>query len=210
MPVPIALNDILEVKVYCQCGAQAGINVRHFVCTAVDGEGADLIDVLAELATAIPTAYKDVMSNEAQYEGLSVQRISPEPASVKFFSALDAGVGDSTAHVLPTQVSGIITLTTDQAGRAKRGRMYVPFPSETHNLATGVPSGAYVALLEVIGTIFSSVLLVGALPDRVELGPIIHQKDTHQTTPITDATPRSRWATQRRRGAYGTPNLPPL
>lgn len=111
---------------------------------------------------------------------------------------------------MPRQASGIITTLTTLAGRANRGRKYVPFPSEDANTVDAIPGAAYITALDgYAGSLIPSAsFTIGAVNEV--WNPIILRVGAPATSPnIQEWKSRLRWATQRRRGSYGTPNLPP-
>jgi hypothetical protein len=121
-------------------------------------------------------------------------------------------VGTAAGNPIPNQVSGIITKTTAFAGRANRGRTYVPFPAASFNLAPNdTPTAAYVALLDALGIVLFAPMALTLGADTVNVTPVLFHRRTGFNTPITNFRSRQLWATQRRRGNYGTANtLPPF
>jgi len=185
--------------------------VRHYKTTAKAGAGATLSQLLAALATAgLPDSYKTLLSSEASYVGMDAQVIFPT-LGLPVGNVTGADAGDNAGDPLPSQVSGLLKITTQLGGRANRGRAYIPFPFEGDNDASGRPQAAYVAALDGLGTIFAAARPgVGAGGDTNDFTPVIYHRHNHTTTPISLIVGSTRWATQRRRGNYGRPNLPPL
>jgi hypothetical protein len=121
------------------------------------------------------------------------------------------GFGDNAGDALPRQTSGIISLVTALGGRKNRGRVYVPFPSETDNAIAGHPTAGYVTALGDLAAILTGPYIgVGAGGNTNDLQPVILHRVDGSVTPITGHFERSFWATQRRRGDFGRPNTGPF
>jgi hypothetical protein len=143
----------------------------------------------------------------------------PEPPSVGAVSSASGRMGLVVGASLPLQVSGLISLKTDLATRRGRGRIYVPFPSASQSGTAGGASQAYVDNLVIL-----KEMMIG---DRGMIGggaditwrPVIfgRRRDATIDQPalpeifveVKSGTALGKWATQRRRGAYGRANVPP-
>jgi len=209
----IAIDDVFEVKLYSYCRDQLGLNVLHYVCTqAPANPPANTIGILATAVDAkFAVPMKGAMSSEASYEGASLRFLGPGLQSMEFVETTGAGVGTTAGDVLPTQVSGIITKRTLRPGRAFRGRMYIPFPSETNSDTKALPTAAYLAKLATISTALLQVISDGVAPIPVELSLIVGKGISAANTRLVLSTTNNRkFATQRRRGSYGKANVLPF
>ena len=212
MPVLLTLNDIIELKIGCWAQAQAGINVLHYKVTTVVPTSVTASEVAVHFDVLAAPLYKAALSSQAQYYGVTVQKIVPLPPSTFALSAGLSGPGLVGSKLLPTQVCGMITKQTDFAGRKYRGRIYVPFPDEESNEdTTGTPELLYIgALTNIANGLLVPQNVVGAL-GAATLTPVLLDKDTGGTVNITGGLARDRWAGQHRRGNYGQSNVyPPL
>jgi len=210
-------GDRVELRIYCYATAQQqiGINtVRMKIDTigpTVDPIRSD--DLNAALSAFFAPSYKALLDSSCVYLGTSMQ-LFPQRTFVADWSKEGAGAGSVVGNDAPAQVSGLITLRTNYAKRSGRGRLYIPFPSVTSNDTTGIPTNAYMVLLNQLAELFDSPipLLVG--PDTVAV--TLHcEIDNANGTGIEKAVVLSegvqKWATQRRRGSYGQKNqIPPL
>jgi hypothetical protein len=151
-----------------------------------------------------------LLANNARYVGVALQRLSPLPLSVVITDNTNQANGTGGANELPLQVSGIVTLKTNLAGRANRGRMYIPFPPVAAQGTDGHPTNGYVTAVDTLAAIAILPQTVGTAPNQVVLTPVVYHKRLNTTTDITDKVARQRWATQRRRGDYGKPNPIPI
>lgn len=200
-------NDVYLARMICACGDQVSVNVRHYFVTQTQGNGGTDEEIAAALSAIMAPAYPPLMSSAAQYMGLEVQKIHPLPPSNPVPSVVGAGPGIDATEPLPRQSSGLITLTTAFAGRAYRGRLYVPFPSEGFNEAPiGRPTVDYsIKLVTLAERLILPISTAGPV-DNNTLVPVLWHRSDRSVTFITNYIARSVWATQRRRGSYGRPN----
>lgn len=205
-------GEIYAAKIACWYNGQLGLSVRHYRVENVVG-AADLDQAFADqLATEFAPLYAAVIGDEAVFLGCSVRNLSVLPAPAAVASTTGETPGTVASPQMPSQVSGIITLRTAFAGRSRRGRAYIPFPTQVHNdAATDRPTNAYMLLIAFIAVELrqtQSVALGGSSADFV---PIVLSQDADvPPSPIyafiLGTTPQPAWATQRRRGTYGASN----
>jgi len=215
MPVVINSGDIYFVKVYCSAGDQLAVNTLHYSMTDKVGTVTD-VDFLNHWVgmAAWPIAWKALLSDDATFRGTQVGRIFPKPPTRPNHTITGAGVGTVVGEILPRQVSGIISHQTDFAGPRYRGRVYVPFPSEASSEAVlGTPVAAYVTALDTLGAILQATQAItpgGA--NSINAHPVILHRDAEppEVSFIVESFGREKWATQRRRGSYGSPNEIPF
>jgi len=211
MATRMQLNEIWMARIVCTLGAQTSVNVRHYSVGNVVGNGCFDTDFVTNLDAALAADYKAVMTNEATYRGVSVQRIVPGPKTVPVFTLANTGTGSMVSDPLPKQCAGVISWKTSFSGHKYRGRTYIPFPSEAHSSAGGVPIGAYVTLLgNIRDRLVGSRNVSDGLGNSSILDPCIFHRLTNNMTLIMSGAAKSSWATQRRRGDYGKANLPPF
>jgi hypothetical protein len=204
----MAVNDIIEFKIFSQAPSQVAINVRHYKITFEVGEGASLEAMAGNLAAALAPLYTPIMASNAVFAGVTARHIFPLPVRLETAIQGTATGGTAVGEALPKQVSGIITLGTGLAGRANRGRIYIPFPTEANNEANSTPDATYLQSLALIGLqlVLTRTVTVGV--NTTDIAPVIWHRETLTSTPITMFIDRDKWATQRRRGDYGRPNVP--
>jgi hypothetical protein len=211
MPV----NDILAVRVEATIAEQTAVNVRTF---RVDNETAPVpsfADIAAHFEGIMAPIYKQLMSSAATFNGVAVRKIFPLPSLMEGISDAAAGPGERLAEALPRQTCGLITLRTLFAGRAFRGRVYVPFPGEDENELGGLPNAGYLSVLDTLGAAWiaprtvvvgaGSIGLVSGIFHRAKVPP---SPIDNTFTPVVAFTTRGGWATQTRRGSFGRPNPP--
>jgi len=199
------------LKIYCKLGNQVSVNTRTFKTT----EESDAIfsDLAAEqLAEFCLQAYQPLLSAAATFRGITVALL--EAGAPPFQRSTLAGVaGDVAGDPLPRQTCGMVTLRSTVGGRAGRGRIYLPFPSETHNQTPdGVPTGAYVTAAQTLGEVFVGQQVITVGVDQLRLDWILKPSPLLPGGPhlfLATALARQRWATQKSRGSYGAANTDP-
>lgn len=195
----------------CYTTSQISLNTMHWRVTGHVGTGATDVDLADAVDLFQAGNYTSIMPTTARWRGVGVKKLLPFPGIETAATARDAA-GVSVTEILPTQVSGIITLRTIAPGPGWRGRNYPGFPPESANLATGLPDPAYTAVLAAIGAYWLTEITIGVLPNQstVIFGlrkATIGGFDVHRWVAVTTWP---KWATQRRRGAYGRPNVLPF
>jgi len=210
MANPIGLNTIVEVKFFAQLQNQVSVNVRHYRSQSIGGDPAATDEQFATmLDVKFSPLYKQAMSQSATYLGLSVQILTPQlrPAVI---NNTGRGTGAKVGEPAVSQAAGLIKLTTNSAGRSGRGRVYIPFFAEGDTLLTGAFSAGYVLDLAQLGNAFDDVVVLGLLPNQLELDPVILKRADMSTKRITGYLPRLYPATQRRRSQINKGDAAPF
>lgn len=205
----LGISDLWRARVVCSISDQISVNCVNFNVVAVTGvvtdqEFADYLD------SEWGTLFKNLISDDAIYRGVSVQRFKPIPVTVPAVSIVSQGTGSVAGEVLPKQVSGVLTLRTAFAGPGFRGRLYIPFPSETHNQVPGRPEEDYLTALTVLGNqIVDADTVVGA-GGNATVHSVLYHRELDTFDRLTGFVARPRWGTQQRRGDYGKQNVVPF
>ena len=202
MPV----GEILKCRVVAVAGNQASANVRHYRTSVVAGVEPSLTTKLTAIADLIRPLYGPLMHSSATVTFCGLQQVSPLPLGLEIRTTGIFQGGTGTGDPLPRQVSGIITLRTAFAGRGFRGRVYVPFPGETHNTGTAEPSGQYQLDLQLLANALATSVTAGSGANTATMTPVIFRRRPRTSFDLASAVGQPKWATQRRRGAYGQPN----
>lgn len=206
----MAVGDIYEVKLFTQQGPQMGLMVFHYRVSAISAPEATVDQIAAAMEGSFASLVKAVMTAQADFRGASARKVRPLPIGVEFLTGNFPGPGTIGGDPLPPQVSGIITLRSALAGRANRGRKYVPFPAEASNDTGFAPTAAYLTVMTNLANEFDDMQNVPNGAGSSDLTPVIFHRLLGTTTDVTFALVRNAWATQRRRGAYGRPNVAPV
>lgn len=125
--------------------------------------------------------------------------------------ATDIASGTLSTAQSPLNVGAIVEKKTAIAGRAGRGRTYMPPPDVTLIDTDGTPLAAFVttcqaAVASILQIPYASI--TGAAGGTCNLTPILWSVKTRSGTPVTGVVARKLFGQQHRRGNYGKPNLP--
>jgi hypothetical protein len=205
--IPLALNDVLAIKVFCYLTNQVSINTFNYTVTTLATAGVTYDNVATFFDTLMAPLFKPLICNVATYNVTHAQRLFPLPVSVYSESSASAGVGTGGPIALPSQCAGIISSKTLIAGQRYRGRKYIPFPSTVAASATGVPIAGYITNLDALATVAESAQNVVSGASTAVLTPILlHHFPAGSFTPIWQFNPSPKWGTMKKRGNYGQPN----
>jgi hypothetical protein len=211
-------NDVYETVFVCTLGDQVHQFRRHYKISNESGTGPTQLQIATSIDNSVATLLKTLMSNQATYKGSMTSRVWTRPRTIATTVTTNTGVGGSPTDPLPRQVRGLITLRGFFANKTNRGRVYVPFPSEAFNDTDGTPTAGYVGNLDVLGTsLITTIVGSGVSPNQADLQPVLmkatyvnHDITSVVLTPLGSRLSRDKWATQRRGGSYGRPNVSPI
>jgi hypothetical protein len=222
MAVPLAVGYPVRCRVWTTttgAGGQAAVNTEHYLVASVGATPATDLDVATTLDSIVENEYKVLMTGIAEYRGVQAQILNTIPPYLAFyaeqFTIANAGAGTAGTVALPGQVCGIGSYQTLQAGRAFRGRVYIPFPDVADDNGGGSPTNSYITRLNLLVSSLSvglSVAVAGRTATLVRV--LLHRKNkagtTPTPTPILSFETTQGWATQRRRGSFGRQNRSPI
>lgn len=199
------LNDLFKINVYCDTPSQIGIFGWWAKVDTVLNGGVNLDACAVQVDAVYSALVMALLSKNANYLGckISVPYVTPQPMPS---IVNNPQTGLVNADVMPTQVSGIITLQTNFVGQRNRGRCYVPFPGETDNDATGFPTAGYLVNLAALASQIVAPNTATSGISATGFIPVIFHRGTVSTTSIVGARANPRWATMKKRGAYGRTN----
>lgn len=213
MSIILAAGDVIRIRVGCYQDNQAAYNIRYGSVSNVAGQGINLDALATAIDALVAPLYKLVLSTNAEYIGVgaAIRAVAAADNSVEFADTSNRGAGQVAGDPLPKMVCGIVTINSLQAGRAGRGRMYIPFAGETDNLATNKPQQSYQDGIANIGSEFIGTKTYGTAPDTIDFKWAVSSPTRGTVGPdATTRTARGKWATQRRRGDYGAANEVPF
>lgn len=208
------VDHTYRVAFWNMCDGQAGINVRYYRCTARSATPLTVQGFADAISTRAAPLYKDIMASPADYWGVEVRDLSDLTAAT-VYSGLGRGAGTRPVNVAPLQVCGLISLRTDFIGRANRGRAYLPFPSldDSTGDVPPKPDADYLTNANSIKPLFVGSFTYVDLANPLltaSVNSIINHASSVSDPVINNGLVREAWATQRRRGALGRPNVPPF
>jgi hypothetical protein len=210
MAVPVVAGDFVEVKSFCSVNNQVGINVFHLLVGLVTGVTTTYTSVANTFTASLQPVLQGFCPADVTIWGCVARRIRPLPVSVQEANTMGSVMGTHVGGPLPTSTSGLITWRTNVSGRAGRGRMYPPFPS---NDFADVDGKATPAIVPALNGIANAIIGVGVVPgnvgDQALVSLILYHRATFSGVNIGGFTSRQLFATQRRRGQTGRPNVIP-
>lgn len=206
----MAIGNIYRTRVLCvHATNHLAFNIMYWRVRSEAGLGASLAEIATALDNTWAAPYKAVMSANAQYRGVGVQRVWTLPASAEVAGAGNIGVGGVAGDLLQYQ-AGLIKKTSLLAGRANQGRIYIPFPSEADNAASGIPSAGYTTNLGLLAAAIDITQTIVGAAGNVVLDQVIwHRSTPGTTTTVDNLIAQTLWATQRRRSTRGKILVPP-
>ena len=208
------VGDYVTIRCWCTDTEQASVNTFHYkVLTTVGLGGSDT--VAAPLVEALfAPLYKAIINNNAKWDGLTLQihRVTADYAAVP--ATANAGSGTGGAVSLPRQVAGLTTWRTALAGRKYRGRTYWPFPPAAFDVGDGTPTVAAVTAMNAVATLASGIAFLGDDINYSTCQLVIRNKPVTlvpwTSNAVTNGITNTHWATIRRSGSYGRPNISPI
>jgi len=206
----LAAGDLLRCRAWCSDTGQASVNTFYYNVDSVIGSSISDLEFAAIFSSAVAPRYKNLIVNGVIFNGVQVQVIQPGPLQIAADYTGDTGVGTAGAPGLPRQATGLIDWQTQTAGPGYRGRTFVPFPDVTHNTNEGVPTASYSTLINALANSVFTMTLAQVGADGVNCTLVIFSRVHNARTPVTAFFGRGVWATIKKRGSLGRPNLSPI
>lgn len=208
----ITSGDVVRHVTYCTAGGQVSTNSRDYQLVQVTGgtviSSGDFLITRDGLFSA---AYSAALSSEADYYGSQLYKRTPVgPAPRPDQINVNPAPGTFGAGLLPTQTCGLISLYTAIMGKTGQGRFYMPFPSTVANTAPGGLSGGYLTALNDFIPLLTDNITITSAGATGLFRPCLYVPGGAPPKFIYSGTPRTAWATQRKRGAFGKTNSLPF
>lgn len=210
MATALATNNILAVHLHTNESGQAAVNTFHYRVASVGAPPATDQDVAATFDTGVAVPVKAIMVNSASYRGVIVRIIYPPPAAADVISNLAVGAGVAGVVAQPRQVTGLTSWYTQFSGSRFRGRTYWPWTAANDVIGNGEPTGSYVTRVGTLSTFILNLSAIAVGGRSATLARILWHRDLFTYNDITSKVDRPNFATQRRRGDYGSGNVSPL
>lgn len=214
MAVNTQPGDLLKFSVWCTDGNQASVNTFWYACNTIVGTGVSDLTAAQEFEVGVAPLYKPNLNNNAVFNGVQCQIWRAGHPFIAQVSNALTGVGTGGAVSLPRQVTGLISWKTDKAGQKNRGRSYIPFYSTSSDVGDGTMNAgtqtntlaiaSFLTVLNTLGTGGNTSHLIFSLKHSAPKGvqPL--------ADPIISGSVKPLWATQRKRGSFGRPNVSPV
>lgn len=204
------LGDIARSTIVVSEGNQVALLNHHWLLGVASGLGATDGDLASDLDALIAPLIKPVLANGATYNGMLVQKILPLPITRRAVAVTNAGIGTAGATSVPKQCAALITWYTELTGRAQRGRTYWPFAATAMQNTAGELAGGTVTNYIALG---NALLTFGSTGGGTDHNPIalgIFHRGAGSIDIISTFVQNHLFATQKRRGSYGRPNVSPI
>lgn len=199
MPLVIP-STVLVRLIWGYGGAPSAINVlafRKLDGTAVDQGKADAVDAAIKSAHT-SSGLRALQIGAVELQKASIRDISAPNLPEFIGSGASQGGTQTGGKQLPPQVALVVTLRTAKAGKAYRGRCYVPLWGDSALAAGGVATAAATTAAKA----FVDAVDSGLTPLGYDLTVASRKLLTNElvtTTQVRDAT----WDTIRRRAVAG-------
>lgn len=207
----LAVGDILQLRAWTTLGEQAAVNTFHYLVTAATGAATTDLDAATVFSSLVNSSYKTLTSADTRFNGVQCNIISRTPLPIGQADVIDAGPGTDSNPAMGRQLCGLISWRTLFAGPAFRGRTYFPFPVTDEDAAGGKPTNGYIiGLTSFAGAVRGMVSILGALGGTASVQLVIYHRATKTTTPIVASHVDAAFATMKKRGSFGRPNVSPI
>lgn len=161
MPVVGSPADCWEVRVRGRQENQETVNVLHFVETTSTAD-VELHLILA-LAECFITHLIPVVSSQWVLENIAWKKVSPT-LGPEFVTVPTGDLsGNGNAAALPSYCSVVISKRTEEGGRSKRGRMYLPGIPEaaTLNSSLDTSNAFWIAVVAFVACLADKFIHIG-------------------------------------------------
>ena len=211
MAEDLVVGAVYDTWVRTTQATQWGINKRYNQVFSIVGIATPTTDDLAAAEDArLGPLYKALLTAAATYDFVSCRRVSGvAPFKLSSLNGVNGGAGTVAGDPLPKQTAGVISLYANSIGKKYRGRSFIPFPGEADSGALAGPTAGYITRLASLAVAYRQQWSFTLGVTLITMDPVIWPGDPlFPTQPISVAIAQAKWATQRRRGAYGKPNVP--
>jgi len=209
----IVLNDVLNVTYGCSMGPQNGLNRIQYVVGSTVGPVLSDQAWATVLSTTVAAGYKNYLNVNARFLGLRLQKVFPGIAPPGVSATAGTGVGTIAGDPLPTQVAMLFTKRTPVGGKVGRGRVYLPFWSESDNDIAGKPTALALGNGNALANQILNPMTLISGASSVTINPCLAKKSNGWLPLQLDGyVQRQNWATQRRRSQInrGDSVFPPV
>jgi hypothetical protein len=185
-PLPVIANTWRCAVKWSEAGGQTAVNVIH-----VKGAGLNWGIIAAAFSAEAEAGMFDPVSSSASATTMDITPLDGTGATIT--EALTGWVGNGDPDWIPA-VSGLVKLSTAKRGRSYRGRIFLPFYSETAQ-ENGSVLGDWIGADSGKWSEFNNDLFAGGTP--LQLCVASYKHATSEV--VTAITQEPVLATQRRR-----------
>ena len=195
-----------RVKVFCR--HTSGQSQVNSLAVEIDDAGSALpnnVDHLAEsIFSPIKTRWMTITPTTTTVDGVMIHPLPDNGVNHgKSYGA--AGTGSLTGDVLPPQIATVASLRSLLGAPSRRGRIFLPSPTEGECQASGTPSTTYLAAcktaIDALITGLTIVQPIGVPAFSLNMRLIVWSKKLSQVCNISSCVMRTKFGTHRSRSA---------
>jgi len=203
--MPLGANAIVLISYRIEYEAQRYLFTQTYRIDATTStqfpaqDTTDIVNVFAASGTGtVLNALLKCLATNASVRECTAQGIYPIRFVKKSYALNLPGTGVGTTNT--GNIAGVLTLTTDLAGRSMVANKHVG-PPPTAEVTAGAPTTGYRLDLNSLGQAIldGETFNLTAAAESMTLGPVIFHKATQTATGITDRNASTRIGTMRRR-----------
>lgn len=192
MSVPIAVNDVIQVRLEYSYGETVAYNLLDYQVASISGTMPSPAGVLGSLAEDFFNLYgplwDDAASSAVKMTGVSVQDVWPEPrTNIIRYTPGTPRPGLVSGEPLPLQDAPCFTKRTDYGQRWGRGRFFYVGLAEEGQVG-GIITNASMLLLEPLAALIAQGVVISGTGWGMNLKPVLYSKKKGvppRITPIT-------------------------
>lgn len=126
MPETAVQNDCYQVRIEGRISGQLTNNVLHFRYLSGASDTDVLLHLIQVLLDCFTTHLLPVLSSSWNLERIVWKRVSPTLGPEIITVPPGDATGEGAVSALPAFCSALISIRTNEGGRSKRGRMFLP------------------------------------------------------------------------------------
>lgn len=212
MSVPAA-GEYLRMEYESYIANQIGIVTSWWQVLTQAGGGATQQEICDFIHASTLADWQACNGSGTKMSGVRLTRVNPATRrAVEVAETIDNVTAGNliSALVAPKQAAAVVKKLTVLAGRANRGRIFIPFIPISFITSLGELSPAAVtAYTTFAANLLGSMVVVGAGGTATLVPVLVHGGAPVTSTDIIGVQVTGLIGNQRRRGDYGRPN-PPL
>lgn len=212
MSVVLVAGALVRGQIVCLDTDQVSISTFFYLVSNSPAPTLTDADWALGFDAQVGANVKAILNNNAQYRGVisQITDLFGKALFVSRSSVVGAGTGTGGPDALPKQACGITSWYTALPRQANRGRTFWPFPATAHDTGDGTPDVTYVTQVDALAAAIQTFTTFTTGGRTANFSFQLQHRKLGNVTAVIARTTRSVWATQRRRGAYGRQNHPPI
>lgn len=160
MPLPVIANTYRTSLNWAQpASGQSAVNVMHF-----RGSTGDETDLFEALEANVDGVMWNFTSSDAAVSTVEIIKLDGNSATQEFPTVAAGWSGDQTAGDCAFQVAELVSFRTGVRGPAGRGRIYIPFITESSTGDGGIASPAGLANQQAAWQTFATAMSASGFP----------------------------------------------